>query len=205
MELTPDQIAEIAKQTAAVMQQQAQPTATQPTTTTTLATDPVAQAAQAAQGAVAGAPGLEAFQTMIETALAKQAQTANASITTDLFNERMTGLQQSNPALHEFLQGDDEFGQPRMNRINSITDYAEKMQALQTVSQNFGAAQVQSVQGSPQSVIPKAVQAQADKTNKQYEEINVKLEEGDMSPEEHTKAFFDNLNVEVIDQVAERM
>ena len=154
------------------------------------------------QAAPNQAPSVEVFKQMMEEVLNKKMQTQESNVAETIWNERLTTLKTSNPALGEYLEAADEFGTPRMERINAAGDFGKRMESLSTLATNFNAAQVAGTQGQSAPAVPKKIQEQADRTSKAYTDLDDNLAKGEISPSDHTNAFFDTLESEVLDQMS---
>lgn len=136
--------------------------------------------------------------------MANQNNAASADLANSLFEDKLNETFSRNEAFKDFMNSEDEFGTPRMDRLNKITDYKERSEALAKISRSYSQAQMNAASnnnnGQPPA-IPKKVQDAADKANKTYNDIDAQLEAGDISPEEHTKLTMAALDVEILQQV----
>ena len=127
--------------------------------------------------------------------LSAQSNTATANLTNDMFGQQLGEVMERDPQFKEFINSNDEFGSNRLERLNEISDYKTRVETLKTIQQSHQQAQIASAASNPGGAapIPKATADKVAKVNKQYDEIDDKLDAGDMSPEEHSKAFFAQL------------
>lgn len=143
----------------------------------------------------------EMITNTITNTLQQQTKDKESELGKSLWEERVHELTTRNPAFAEYLEGEDDWGIKRMDRIAAIDNYAERVKAMSQLTSRFSEAQVMAASTNSQPKIPKRVQEQADKTTKQYGDIDAKLERGEITPEEHTRGFFDLFDDEVLSKM----
>ena len=138
----------------------------------------------------------------VQAGLASHTSTQESNLGKSLWDERISELTTRNPELAEYLDGEDDWGNKRMDQLNQDKDFATRMTKLQGLTQRFANAQMTDASTSTQRpVVSKKVQEQADKTGTRYKEIEDKMNAGEMSPEAASAAFFDVFDEEVLAQM----
>lgn len=111
-----------------------------------------------------------------------------------MFNERVAVITTQYPAFGEYLRSKDDFGDVILDRVNKISDYTERVKALDRLFKNFAEAQPSNAEDMRLS---KEVKEQVRKDEEKREEIKAKFLKGELSQEEFTDQFFGSLESQI--------
>ena len=124
------------------------------------------------------------------------AQQGTKDLAESLWQEQMDQLAVKNPALTEYLNGEDEFGEKRMDKLTGQEDHAKRMQSLRKVSSAFQQGQAATAHSNATPAIPKKVQEAADQNNKVHTDLDAQLKEGKINPQEFAASTFEAMDAE---------
>ena len=119
-------------------------------------------------------------------------ETAQASnqVTTSIWEDNIKQLETQNPTMHAYLQGNDEWGKPRIQTLEAEPDYAKRMQSLRSLASQVSQAQAAGAHSASAPVIPKKVQDAADAHNKKVKDLDAELAKGEMDMNDYADQAF---------------
>lgn len=131
----------------------------------------------------------------VTTALKGQSKQDADKVYQTLFDDKLTNLTSSVPGLQEYLEGNDDFGKGRLDRLKSLDTYEERVSALDTLTNSY--KQAVASNGGQAPTVSKKAQEAAKANEDKYKEIDKKWESGEYkSTREYTSDFFDLLSTE---------
>ena len=172
LNLNEDQMASIAKMVFDMQAKAATPT--EPAKPTEPAT-PVTPTVAPAEG---NTPFTLEQMTAAMTDVFKQNQELESGkVYESLWGEKLSGALAATPGLSEFLDGTDDYGEVRKDKLTNIKDYDKRIASLNTLTNSFREASA-GTPGRKPTVSPKA-QAKAKESQDKYDDIQQKLRTGE--------------------------
>jgi hypothetical protein len=111
-----------------------------------------------------------------------------------LYDDKFKTALRDNPGLKEFLDGNDDYGQKRLDQISSGS-YEEKTAKLDSIVAAYN--QAQAATGGQAPVVSPEIQKKADEADKKYDDIFAGLAKGEFTQESFAKTFAEALDAEL--------
>lgn len=166
----------------------------QPVTPAAAPVEPVTPAAPVEPVTPVVSQGVSAESLVAE--MAKLMSTQQDSKAFDvMFNNELDRAKSSNPGFQEYLDGTDDYGDKRLDKISEGT-YEEKVNRLKSMENSFVQAQTTDHGRTP--AVSQKVQERVKETQAKYDEIDQKLLDGEYAtPADMAQAYFNVLDVEI--------
>ena len=111
-----------------------------------------------------------------------------------MFDERVSLITSQYPGFGEYLSSKDDFGDVILDRVNKISDYNERVKALDRLFKSYAQAQPSNAEGMR---LTKEMREEVQRDEENREEIKRKFLKGEIDHSEFTDQFFSSLESQI--------
>lgn len=113
-----------------------------------------------------------------------------------LWNEKLAGAMQATPGLESYMNGQDDYAEVRMEKLNRIEKYDDKLKALAQLQKSY--KQALAGTGGRKPIIDHELEKRVEENQEGYDKVNEKWMNGEYKTEsEFANGFFGMLGKEI--------